>query len=261
MPDFDLSNPALAFLIPLTPKYHARDWQSVEENLNRTLRSIVNSSNRNWKAYVVCHDKPNDHIVVDERISYLQVNYPIETDIQKANRDKYRKRNFGASHLVSKGWKSGHIMHLDADDLISIDLVQFISEHGNESCWQCGAGYRFDLSNGTYLEKNEIWRICGSTFIGWYTKDDIVKHNIDEKTRFSLINGAGHRNMRSKAEELGKKVSTIPFHSISYTVNHQESLWQKKKNVEDRRNNTSKSTSVSAPEGRGFRTQFGIESG
>jgi glycosyltransferase involved in cell wall biosynthesis len=119
------------FAVPLLPQRRARDWSRVLDNLQATLQSILNQTDRNFHCLLAVEDSiplaevDSPHITVvniseAERLDFARDNYNM------SNNDAGMKR----ARLLDRALQLGatYIMFTDADDLVSNKLVGLIRE-------------------------------------------------------------------------------------------------------------------------------------
>src|SRR5947209_2799985 len=111
------------FAIALKARSVSSDWQRVEDNLRRTIRS-ARASDPAAAVIVACHDEPDLGESIDGVIS-LRVPFPEPLSPSGGGRDKAAKRRYGGAWLrerMAEG-DEAYVMFLDADDLVHRDLV------------------------------------------------------------------------------------------------------------------------------------------
>ncbi len=73
----------VAFAISLKSKRVSRNWTRVQNNLARTLRSIINNTDQNYRIVIAGHEKPNIEEMKHERVTWLPVRFPPPTTYKK----------------------------------------------------------------------------------------------------------------------------------------------------------------------------------
>ena len=115
----------IAFGISLKSKKVSRNWNIVQTNLSRTLRSILNNTDQNFRIIIAGHEKPNIEEMNHDRVTWLSVSFSRPRYISQYSIDKFRKRRVIGAYLRKIGF-SGYFMPLDADDWIHYRFVEFI---------------------------------------------------------------------------------------------------------------------------------------
>jgi len=119
------------FALPLKPAAVARDFRGVLDRFGETLRSIANSSDSRFVAYVAT----NDPEMVRDRFSYVWLRVVTVTG-NRPTGGPYAPFNPGNADKKSKLIAIGRalrqdfrgplqVMPLDADDLVDTDLVKY----------------------------------------------------------------------------------------------------------------------------------------
>ncbi|HSD35560.1 MAG TPA: glycosyltransferase family A protein, partial [Alphaproteobacteria bacterium] len=167
-----LADPArtVFFGIPLRARATAIDWSKTCRDFSRTLASIYNQSNPNFRIIVCCHDIPDLLIPTDQRLEFIKVHTPapdLRADPKSIFPDKSRKMRKAIErfHALGGGW----LMILDADDLVSSRLVEFVSRSDNENGFLVREGYLLDQDSracaripNEHVFDHPFDQICGS---------------------------------------------------------------------------------------------------
>ena len=123
-----MGNKTITFIIPFVAKYSESQWQDRCAKLQQSLRSILNSSNKNFEVVIAGHDKPDFLLQGQERIHFVSVDSqrpdPVRKDVIEARADKLRKVA-AAWNFAQANWDSDYVMKYDADDFISSKLVNW----------------------------------------------------------------------------------------------------------------------------------------
>jgi hypothetical protein len=225
--------PAFVFAIPLKPKSASSDWQLVENNLRRTIRS-ARASDPAATVIVACHDEPELGEVADGVIT-LRVPFPEPASPAVGGRDKSAKRRHAAAWLreTMHDADAAHVMFLDADDLVHRDLVRHVRS-GREPSYVVRCGYIADLERGVLRHRRtDFHKTCGSSFVCRFARAELPTSWEDLSAPFSQFGTApdqrGHPEYDQVATDLGRPPTAFPFPAVTYVVNHDESLWSAKR--------------------------------
>ncbi len=162
----------LAFIVPFRSKTVSSDWPAVTWLLNRTLISICNQTNTNFKVFVACHEIPEIKFTKDTRVEFLQVDFPPPilkneaSDVWLKETDKGKKIKFAVDYAKSKG--ASYVMTVDSDDCISNRICDFVSKNAKVSIagWYVKKGYLYpEGKRYTYLNLKNFNTLCGSCVI------------------------------------------------------------------------------------------------
>jgi hypothetical protein len=218
--------------IPLKPRTASADWQVVQANLRRTIRS-VRAAARGLPVTVVvaCHDEPD---LGDEAAGVELVRAPFAEpeDAGRGGRDKARKRRLIGAWL--RDWLTvpdAYVMFLDADDLVHRNLISSVLTGGRDS-YLVESGYVFDRRARVLTRRARAFSAtCGSSFICRFEPGDLPTSWDDREAPYSRFGssteegGRGHTEYHLIAAELGRPAGAIDFPAVLYMVNHSESLW------------------------------------
>ena len=226
----------IAFIVPFRSKASSQNWNFHSVLLNRTLKSISNQTNSNFKVIVVYNDFPENKFESDS-ITWLHFPFPFLkikdiTDYQsdakryfvkdqyaEFSMDQGRKSIFGADFARKAGYR--YIMSVDADDLVSNKIAQFVDDkiESAPSGWYVNKGY-------VYLEgKNLLFRyprhmnqFCGSSYI---VREDLISiPSFDSRSMLDYSFFSGHAWLLNRLKENNNVLlQPLPFYGIIYILN------------------------------------------
>jgi hypothetical protein len=242
--------PVVAFLIPFASRSVKSEWKTACAHLWQTLRSIQHSTNRNFCVAVAGHDAPNFDVGIDSRFCLLSVNHPVppvEDFVVSRRLDKLAK--------VAAAWEYAkstcnprYVMKLDADDLISSRLVDWLETAGGEAGYLLKHGWLWRSGSQYLIQRTEyLDRVCGSCLIirsdladqkgPFLTEAEGVR--LDEANsrfaaadHYSLVPGSGistlllndsHQRYAAQFAFLGHKLSSVPFSAVVYRTGNPDS--------------------------------------
>jgi len=224
--------PAFVFIVALKPKSAASDWQRVEDNLRRTIRS-ARASDPAASVLVACHDEPELGDVADGVIA-LPVPFPEPSSPADGGRDKAAKRRHAAAWLreTMRDDDAVYVMFLDADDLVHRDLAAHVRSTRAGS-YVVQSGYIADLERRVLRHRrSDFHKTCGSSFVCRFARGELPASWDDLSAPFSEFGSSpdqrGHPEYDRVATELGRPPAAVPFPAVTYVVNHAESLWSAK---------------------------------
>lgn len=220
------------FGIPLKARATAKNWDWTVRDFNRTLASIYNQTNQNFRVLVGCHDIPELLIPTDERLQFLQMNAPPPEPGAEVTRFFHDRK--------SKLWLAGQrmkvlggqwFMSIDADDLISSRLVDLVLNNQNTNGYIATHGYLLDAQIMTILHvpDNRVYgaplhQFTGSCAVVKFDPSDIPdKSAIDYGSRFMHYQG-DHRLYLKHSVDEGRPLTLFPFPAIVYVLNTGENV-------------------------------------
>ena len=242
--------PSVAFLIPFASRRTKSRWDIACAHLRQTLSSVRNSTSKNYCVVVAGHEVPDFNFESDSTCWFLSVNHaiPLHEDVVVSGRlDKLAKIAAAWNYAKSR-WNPRYVMKLDADDLISARLVQWLENFGDQPGylinhgWVWRSGTRYILHSTEYLD-----RVCASCLV---VRSDIADQEGPFRTgvegmrfdqlsasfaaadHYSLIPGSGtstvllndsHQRYAAQFAFLGHKLSNVPFKAVVYRTGNPES--------------------------------------
>lgn len=170
----------LTFIVPVKSEKLAADWPAFCKLFERSLKSICNQINREFKVVVVCHEIPTITFESD-KVTYIQVDFPppvlVENDWDK-NRalkegDKAKKIQKGMAFAEQE--KPDYVMVVDSDDCVSNRIVSFVADQDqNSPGWYVKKGYYYkEGAKYVFLNKHTFNNLCGSCII---IRPDLFHH-------------------------------------------------------------------------------------
>lgn len=171
----------LTFVIPVKSERVSSDWTKFCQLFERTLISVCNQTDRNFKVIAVCHETPKIEFN-HQNISFLNVDFdpPIPRESEPRERitkrreiDKGEKIKLGVAY-AKEHFNTDYIMTVDSDDFISNRIAAFVNNTGkNESGWYVKRGYIYLEGKNFLFSTQKFSDLCGSSII---VKPDLIKH-------------------------------------------------------------------------------------
>lgn len=208
----------LCFLIALKSKAVSKDWERVSILFENCLRSAYSQTDPEFKIVVVCHETPHLSLHYDERVEIINVDFtPPSAIVTKLTmQDKWRKLSIG---MIRVGELSpDFVMIMDADDLVSNRLSQFVNTRKLENGWMVKQGYSYNYGS-RWIHRNDLFS-CGSDAI---VSSRLVKFpkNLDSQSiNDCILLRWGHTIIGEKLAEQGTPLAPLPFLGVAQVVNH-----------------------------------------
>jgi len=242
--------PTVAFLIPFASRRTKSRWDLACAHLRQTLKSVQNSTSGSYCVVVAGNEAPDFNFESGSTCYFLSVDHTIpscEDMVVTGRLDKLAKISAAWDYAKSM-WNPRYVMKLDADDLISSRLVQWLENFGGEPGylvkhgWVWRSGSRYLIQRTEYLD-----RVCGSCLIirsdfadrsgPFLTEVEGVR--LDEaSSKFaasdhcSLVPGSGtgtlllndsHQRYAAQFAYLGHQLLRVPFDAVVYRTGSSES--------------------------------------
>jgi hypothetical protein len=223
----------LGFIVPVKPKEYSKNWDLDNLLLERTIRSICNQENDDFKLIVVYTDKPEINFshknLVLLKFPYPEIKIDGITDFNGLKRwytpvfaermmDKGRKIIFGCQK--AKNLNCTYLMGVDSDDLVSSRLASFVKKNCEEGYagWRIVNGYVYQESSLIAVKHYYIWGLNGSTHI---IRSDLVEIP-DFETDFNLFHYSlfqSHGYTYQRLIDFKKEIlQPLPFYGVIYLV-------------------------------------------
>lgn len=189
--------PEIAFALSLKSKKSSRNWGRVQENLAKTLRSIFNNTDQNYRIIIAGHKKPDIPELKHEKVTWLQVRFPPPINSTGFYWDKIKKRMVIGAYLRKIGF-SGYFMPVDADDWIHYRFVEFIRSYPVTDAFVFNKGFMTNMIN------KEIWIIapffkkCGTSQLFYFRNNEFPRtsgYRDVQKSNFKICIGKKHGNV------------------------------------------------------------------
>ena len=152
--------PTLAFIIPFASRKVKSHWTLACGHLRQTLGSIQNSSSGNYRVIVAGHERPEFDVSFDSRFHFLSLNHPTPSDHNYPPAfvlDKLTKVA-AAWNYANPTWNPKYVMKLDADDLVSSKLVEWLDNADEEAGYLIRHGWVWRSGSRYLLQRTEVLR-------------------------------------------------------------------------------------------------------
>ncbi|MEO1031281.1 MAG: glycosyltransferase family A protein [Bacteroidota bacterium] len=171
----------LTFVVPVKSERVSANWSKFCALYERTLTSICNQTDENFKVVVVCHERPQIDFS-HKNIHYLEVDFdpPIrgesesdESINKRRELDKGKKLQLGAAY-AKDNFNTDYIMTVDSDDFVSDRIAEFVNNnHENRPGWYIKKGYIYFEGNFFLFKSQKFSYLCGSSVI---VKPELFKY-------------------------------------------------------------------------------------
>jgi hypothetical protein len=242
--------PSVVFLIPFASRKRKSKWEIACAHLRRTLKSIHNSTNGNYRVVVAGHEAPDFDAEFDSRFYFLSLNHPFPSHDNYGVAVKLDKltKIAAAWNYAKLTWNPNYVMKLDADDFISSRLVDWLGNANGEAGYLIKHGWLWRSESRYLIQRTEYFdRVCGSCLI---VRSDLADKNgpfltevegvrFDEtssrfaaRDHYSLVPGSGistlllndsHQRYEAQFSYLGYTISSVPFSAVVYRTSNPDS--------------------------------------
>lgn len=213
----------LTFVIPVKSKSVSSDWTNFSQLFEKTLKSICNQKDSNFKVVVVCHETPeinfsheNLHFIHPDFEPPSKENISPKTYLTNQRIDKGNKIKLGVAY-ASKELNADYVMLVDSDDLVSNNVATFVNNNGNDlPGWYVGKGYLNFKWKNIIVATKKFNYLCGSCII---IKPNLIEHFFD-KGKIDLYFDHRLTSLNSNIE-----LKRVPFCAAIYNIGNGENIY------------------------------------
>ena len=213
--------PMFCFITSLRSPAVSGNWQRVCELFERTAASVFNQTSPEFRFVVVCHEPPVLRRKFDERLEFIRVIHTVPPrDYGRMLEDKVRKLLVAMRRVRELG--AHFVMPVDADDLVSRQIVAHVLAHPDADGWYVEDGYRYEYGRPWLERVPGFFRICGTCNIlsrRWFAFPGAPDREVDADD--ALI-AQGHNQVLEAFAMRGAHLRPVPFAGAIYTVLHGE---------------------------------------
>ncbi len=204
------------FGIPLRSKQTANDWNKVCLFFNRTLWSVYNQTDPNFRIIVVCHEIPELTHEYDNRVEFIQVDAPVPHTKEEMMLDKgYKIHTIG---MRIREYGGGFAMMVDADDLQSNRIAEYVNSHPDANGFLSHNGYYYHVGDD-FIKKGHKFPNGSSTIVK-YSVDDLpsehYKTMVPSQNANPHIIRKKHGDIPKICAEQGRPLDSLPFIASIY---------------------------------------------
>lgn len=223
------------FGIPLRSKKASNDWDKVTEFFNRTLWSVYNQTDPDFRIIVACHDLPLLRHAYDERVEFIQVDAPIPMTAQDMMLDKGFKVHTIGMRIRELG--GGFTMMVDADDIQSNRIAEYVNNHQDKNGFVSHNGYYYHIGDN-FIKMGHRFPNGSSTIVKYSIEDLPDKHyekSVPSENSNPHIIRKKHGDIPQICAQLGRPLFPLPFIASIYVretgdnhslMNKNESRWR-----------------------------------
>jgi hypothetical protein len=210
----------IAFIITLRSKQVARDWGYTCSLLSRTLISIQNQTDQDFKVILICHEIPD--IPRDQsNLIYYQVDFPPPSkEYTEMLLDRDIKEIVGRQ--IARKLNANYIMVIDADDCLHKQVVEFLngkkSNSGIVDGYFIDEGYIYFERTEKILSRRGFHHFCGST-VALRPELYDTPESSDYRTLLRFYNEGlffSHGSLVQYWQSRGKLIKPFPFKGCIY---------------------------------------------
>ncbi|WP_078381383.1 glycosyltransferase family A protein [Sutcliffiella halmapala] len=187
----EMKKEEIIFAISLKSKKVSNNWSIIEENLGRTLRSILNNTQKNFRIIIAGHEKPSINELKNKKVEWISAQFPPPVNSKGFTNDKMKKRKLIGVYL-RKGGFSGYIMPLDADDLIHFRFVEYINSEPFYEAFIINQGYLSNFYLNEFWLVDKFYKYCGSCSVIYFSNSMLPKSPRINSKFFSRLTLSRH---------------------------------------------------------------------
>ncbi|MGC9954235.1 MAG: hypothetical protein ABSD21_08150 [Rhizomicrobium sp.] len=200
----------------------SNDWSRVCELFERTAASVFNQTIGDFRLVAVCHQRPALKRPFDKRLEFVTADHPVPERDHDAMivGDKVPKLHIAMQRARELG--ADYVMPIDADDLVSRRIVEFVLSHRGVDGWFVERGWRYEYGTRWLARVEQFNKVCGSGNIvarRWFS----FRGQPDKERQADLsIIDCGHQLTVQTLAARGAFMRPLPFRAAVYIVSSGE---------------------------------------
>lgn len=213
----------ITFIIPVKSERVSSDWSKFCNLYERTLQSVCNQTDENFKVIAVCHETPKIEFKHPNiRIVNVSFDPPFpkkfesqESITKRREIDKGEKIKIGVAYAKEK-FSPDYVMIVDSDDLISNRISSFVNNSGNYvNGWYLKRGYVYLEGKNYVFLTQKFSDLCGSSII---VKPDLINQFFGRDAIFYF-------DHKLKVLDENITLNEFPFAGGIYSMSNGENHW------------------------------------
>jgi len=210
------------FVVPFIADGVASDWPMACSCLKRTLRSILANPHDDLRVAVICQD-PQPFDFDDHRCLWVQTSLrkPDKSDYWAKGRDKGGKIVEGFK--IAKSFSPDYISIVDADDLISNNLVSYVRSRPNMDGFVLKTGYQWVDGDSYFARLPQFNQRCATSFV-WRFDKCVFPVWVGGDFKAERIGDQGHNLVEEAMDRSGLMVCKVFEPKAVYVTGHSNHL-------------------------------------
>jgi hypothetical protein len=207
------------FLIPLRSAATTQNWALTCSLLGRTLRNLSGQRSKNWHIVLVHSDCPDIAELGSPNITTCHMDLPVPGDRAGRRRDKRLRLAAGVEAIFERaaGESDTVIMPMDADDLLSVRLVEFGESAEADNGFVVSRGYLHHPASRLLYTHNRFHTLCGSCEAFRIRRGNRVMFGAPGEL-IDLFKKHGHGGRPLAMSERGTPLTGVPFRGAVYSL-------------------------------------------
>ncbi|MBV9491476.1 MAG: hypothetical protein JO069_17400 [Verrucomicrobia bacterium] len=203
----------LHFIVPLKSRAVANNWQLASRLCERTLRSICQQTSAAFSVQLVCRERPALNFT-HPALQIIEDDFPLpEPNTPSRMQDKWLKVRHGLIAAETRG--PGHVMVVDADDLVHRDLARLALQNPATSGWRIALGLTYNEGERFIRLLPEFDQQCGTSAIVRLEEKDFPSDLDTQRERYFILS-YGHSAIARYLRECGRPLIDLPFPGAVY---------------------------------------------
>ncbi len=206
------------FISSVRAPQRSDNWPRVCTLFERMAVSVFNQSNPDFRLIVVCHLPPTLTRSFDSRLEFISTDMPLpkRTFDSMTGQDKVSKLLIAMKRV--RELNASHVMPVDADDLISRNIVSHALQYPDADGWFVQRGWRYQYGRLWLEELDDFNNVCGTCNVlsrRWFAYPG--QPELEKQIDTNLI-ADGHGGVVEAFLLRGAKLWPFPFRAAVYTV-------------------------------------------
>ena len=207
------------FITSLRSPQVAENWQAICGLFERTAASVFSQTCPEFRLIVVCNQLPILSRAFDNRLEFIIVDLPVQKTHGSMCADKLKKLLIAMQRV--RELNADYVMPIDADDLVSRNLVSHVLKYPDADGWYVARGWKYQYGRHWKEKLDDFNRNCGTCNVlarRWFAFPNNPEQ--ERKADAALITH-GHDQVIDAFTAQGARLRPFPFRAATY-IRHKE---------------------------------------
>ena len=229
---FSQEGTTFLFGIPLIGSHLTDNFEGICKLLGSTLDSCLQQTDGNFVIYVACNEIPDAGLVPSSRrIHYILTKALSRSEIDTNPRADVSLKRHTLMNAAAD-FRARYYFQLDADDLVSKNLVGAVRRANDRNGYILETGYLLDsrtlsiyLLPNSHFPRPHFYQLCGSSTVVSLDPSPGVEVKQKNVQYLEKILRPGHVVARQSFDNEGRAAHVLSFPACIYRANHGSNLY------------------------------------
>jgi hypothetical protein len=161
----------ILFVSPIVSRRYCADWRAVCRGLRATVASLSRQTVPDWKIMLVGGDEPDLPAAFTPHVIFVKADLDIDRPGERGRREVDKERKQYCGYVELHKYAPEYVMPLDYDDLVSIRLVEYVSNNLSVDAFVLKSGYVYHDGSTHCQYSRRLYMRTGSNLVIRYRKD------------------------------------------------------------------------------------------